>query len=350
MSTKKIHLNIESIDIYTKFNLGSTLYNNLFKRKLLTLFSVLTISSIILLGLSFIDKTNYENYFILNPDKIDDHSFHQYSSNRLETNLISFENTKEMASNEVHLKNVLDFHEKDDKYHSDRLLADQKESEYSNLDQYSQLSVHSHESDKSILQNLDPNSFVTVWNTELLSFDSSGSNQISLPLISNGLYDFLVDWGDGTNSTITSWDQAEVTHTYISPGIYTIIITGELRGWRFNNSGDRLKLLEIMQWGNMGLGNTVNYFYGAENLQLTATDAPDLSGATTLFQAFRGATSLGDIGNMNDWDVSSITDMRYMFFEANSFNQPIGSWNVSSITDMRFMFWGASSFNQPIGS
>ena len=52
------------------------------------------------------------------------------------------------------------------------------------------------------------------------------------------------------------------------------------------------------------------------------------------------------IGN---WDVSSVTRMWGMFREAPSFNQPIGDWDVSSVTDMGYMFYGASSFNQPLG-
>ena len=34
------------------------------------------------------------------------------------------------------------------------------------------------------------------------------------------------------------------------------------------------------------------------------------------------------------WDVSSVTDMAYMFNDAAAFNQPLNAWNVSSVTNM----------------
>jgi surface protein len=37
-----------------------------------------------------------------------------------------------------------------------------------------------------------------------------------------------------------------------------------------------------------------------------------------------------------------------MFESAESFNQPLDNWDVSRVTDMRFMFNDASSFNQDI--
>ncbi|MHA1521352.1 MAG: BspA family leucine-rich repeat surface protein, partial [Promethearchaeota archaeon] len=172
------------------------------------------------------------------------------------------------------------------------------------------------------------------------------------PLEEGGDYDFTVDWGDlsGTD-VIVEWDHADVTHTYASEGIYTIIISGTLKGWRFIYGGDKLKLLEISQWGDLNFGNNGSYFYGCEFLNLTATDAPDLTGTSSLNYAFRECYNLGSSGNMTNWDVSSVTDMGGMFFtfSNNYFNQDLRGWDVSSVTNMRRMFYRAEIFNQDIG-
>jgi surface protein len=198
------------------------------------------------------------------------------------------------------------------------------------------------------IQSTNSDSFISTWNSSLDG--PSGDNEITLPLLSSGTYNFLVDWGDGSSGTITNWDQADVTHSYPSPGTYTVNITGTLIGWQFNNGGDRLKIIEISQWGNMSLGNSGSYFSGAENLVLTATDAPDLTETTNLYHAFRFAASLGGEGNMNNWNVTSVTSMNGMFQGASSFNQPIGNWDVSSVNNMGYMFYQATSFNQSIGN
>ena len=200
----------------------------------------------------------------------------------------------------------------------------------------------------TVRNSQSPDEFLSVWDTTRPGLTSS--NQIRLPLQSSGDYNFIVDWGDESTDTITIWNQGEVTHTYTSEGVYTINITGKIIGWCFDNGGDKLKIIEIQQWGCLRLGNSGSYFYGCEFLELTATDNLNLTGTTNLFMAFSNCEILGSSGNMDGWDVSSVTDMSYMFYAAYSFNQPIGSWDVSSVTNMEYMFCVASSFNQSIGS
>ena len=65
----------------------------------------------------------------------------------------------------------------------------------------------------------------------------------------------------------------------------------------------------------------------------------------------------GDIAFLlrNDWNVSYVGNMRFMFCNASSFNQPLNDWNVevgengpTAYDDVCGMFYGATSFNQPL--
>ena len=55
-------------------------------------------------------------------------------------------------------------------------------------------------------------------------------------------------------------------------------------------------------------------------------------------------------GDMNQWDVSKVTNMYEVFAFARSFNQDISGWNASRVTDMSGLFWEALDFNQDISS
>lgn len=190
--------------------------------------------------------------------------------------------------------------------------------------------------------------FISTWDTRNVTTDSSGAKQIKLPLVSSGTYNFSVNWGDATTTTVTSYDDLAATHTYAVAGTYTLTITGTINGFAFSDAGDKAKLLDVSQWGSLVLGDTEGFFQGAVNFNSTATDAPDLSETTSLAYAFTGATSFnGPIGN---WDVSGVTSLASTFEGASSFNQDVSNWNVSQVTTLRGVFGGASSFNQPLNS
>ena len=53
------------------------------------------------------------------------------------------------------------------------------------------------------------------------------------------------------------------------------------------------------------------------------------------------------VGDISCWDVSNVTDMESMFGDSQ-FNGDISNWNVSKVKDFSAMFTD-SKFNQPIG-
>ena len=193
--------------------------------------------------------------------------------------------------------------------------------------------------------------FITKWKTD--NVGNSGDNQVKITTVASETYDYTVFWGDGTSDTGVT---GNITHTYTTPGTYTVSISGifprittDTPGTPGNTS-DRLKLVEVVQWGSNPWTSMELAFDGCINLDVTATDTPDLSNATSMSNMFANCQSLVGTSAFNNWDVSTITNMRAVFFNNTLFNQNLSSWNVSSVESMDFMFMFAGAFNQNISS
>jgi hypothetical protein len=194
--------------------------------------------------------------------------------------------------------------------------------------------------------------FISVWDTTATSDGSSDNDQVILPFTETGSYDCVVDWGDGSEvEWILAHDDTGVAHTYATADTYTIHVYGDVVGFRFANTGDRLKLSEIQAWGNLNLGNDGAYFHGASNLTITVaeTDILDLTGTTDLSSAFEMCTVLDSVPGINAWDVSGVLDMSRLFADAREFDTGIGGWQVDLVQDMYRVFYYAESFDQDIG-
>jgi len=178
--------------------------------------------------------------------------------------------------------------------------------------------------------------FVTTWKTD--NPGTSSSTSITIPTTGAG-YNYDVDWNnDGTFDEFGL--TGSVTHDFVTAGTYTIRIQGAFPRIYFNNGGDKQKILDVVQWGNIAWTSMQNAFYGASNLQITATDTPNLSSVTNMQSMFSGASSFNQ--DLSSWDVSSVTNMPYMFYNATAFNQDISNWDVSGVTSMINMFNGVT--------
>jgi hypothetical protein len=69
-----------------------------------------------------------------------------------------------------------------------------KENLYSNRSSVETHQIPAQRADRSILQDLHLDAFLSVWDTVLRNQSTSNFNQIKLPLVVNGLYNFIVDW------------------------------------------------------------------------------------------------------------------------------------------------------------
>ena len=195
--------------------------------------------------------------------------------------------------------------------------------------------------------------FTMVIDTRNLLTGSSNANQFNIPFRSSEVK-ALVDWGDGTFIRINAWNSPDSLHTYSNQGIYTIKIYTQKKdisniyriSLMFYQNTERLKLLEVIQFGTLSLD--ANTFRGCTNL--TMLNVIDLPSITNLAGTFSGCTSMTAINRISEWNVSSVTDFNTCFSGCTSFNQSLNSWNMTSATNISQMFSGCTVFNQPLNN
>lgn len=195
--------------------------------------------------------------------------------------------------------------------------------------------------------------FITQWN---LATAGSGPTQLSFGTATSGTATYT--WQEispGTASGSGSWSGSTLTITSLPAGSTILLEISPANFQRIiiDEGADRNRLTQITQWGSIAWTSMQNafggFFGGCSNLQVTATDIPNLSGVISVRGMFQRCTNLNSPNNINTWNTASVTNMSYMFSGASAFNQDIGGWNVSNVTNMTNMFAGASSFNQNIG-
>jgi surface protein len=193
--------------------------------------------------------------------------------------------------------------------------------------------------------------FVTVWDTDgttSIRFEM-GNNNVSTPyyweevgnVTNNGSGNFAGKTGSDwfTVSSLPNGANAKI-RLFLGPQIK-----------QFKVFENQHRFLEVSSWGEAQWGATglAGAFNSCEVMDVTATDAPDLTEVTSLLGLFTNCLKL-EGNSIGTWDVSNVQNMTSVFHNCRKFNADISSWNTSKATSMFRMFYNAWLFNKDISN
>lgn len=125
----------------------------------------------------------------------------------------------------------------------------------------------------------------------------SASNRFELPVQAATNNSCTIFWGDGTSEAMFTTTTAGqlIGHDYPTPGTYQIRVSGtNFSGFRFNNSGDRLKLLSVDTWGSSIVYEALaNAFNSCTNLTSVEYAVVKLSASQSISNFLQNTGVLG---------------------------------------------------------
>lgn len=203
-------------------------------------------------------------------------------------------------------------------------------------------------------------SFISTWRT------TSSNESITLPLKNGAIYNFTVDWGDGSAvSKVTSYNDPNITHIYSAAGDYVVKLTGVAEAWGGSSQVSKLNLISVADLGNMNWKDLSQAFYDNINLisfsggvttavtnmskmfyattQITSLNVSSFntSQVTNMYGMF-GHTNILTTLNLSNFDTGNVTNMSYMFEQNGLISLDLSTFNTTSVTNMAFMFNGSS--------
>jgi len=186
----------------------------------------------------------------------------------------------------------------------------------------------------NISSSINSNSFALVKEAPNIALQSTWriaapNETVHLPLQTAGTYNFVVDWGDGTTSTITSYDQVEATHTYAEVGDYLVSCEGLLTVWESQLSATAGRLLSINNIGETGL-ITLNNFASGHALTLleSVVSVNSDTSAVNNFTFMMGYYAANTIVNIKGLDITGASYANYIA----SYSSTITDVTISGVT------------------
>ena len=160
------------------------------------------------------------------------------------------------------------------------------------------------------------------------------------------------------NQDISGWDFSSVT--IVNSMFAYSLYNHDVSNWNITSLTSMQNMFTRALSFNNGdvpfTGNFLNQISNVTNMKEMFYEAPafnqdisnwDVSNVTNMESMFYGATAFNNNDAALNWDskISKVTNMQNMFNGATLFNLDVTNWDVSSVTNMYGMFQNATSFN-----
>lgn len=210
------------------------------------------------------------------------------------------------------------------------------------------------EEDPAIEASLD----LTV-NDGTFMFVVEGAGLFEIPTHPGLEYNYDVDWN---NNSIFDDLQKEgnAQNVFADAGPHIVRVRGKFPAIQFGvdpaTEGDDItpfdsdiseRIIDVIQWGSIEWKSMRNAFAFCKNLNITATDLPNLSEVEDMSNMFRD-NERNTFNATETWDVSNVSTMRGMFTNALKMNPKVSNWNTYGVKDMSAMFEGTQNANPDV--
>lgn len=126
---------------------------------------------------------------------------------------------------------------------------------------------------------------------------------------------------------------------------------GHISLWRTHRVTSMVRLFcqkfqfndNIRHWDVSNVTNMRFMFYGCERFD-QVLDLWDTAGVTSMVSMFEGCRRFN--GNIRSWNVSNVTEFQFMFSGCRLFNQDLSHWNLRSAESMIYMFDNCKSLDK----
>jgi len=171
---------------------------------------------------------------------------------------------------------------------------------------------------------------------------ASDNETLTIPCQDVGTFNATLDWGDGSTSEITTYDDADLSHTYTTAGEYSVTVAGDFPNVYFNRTGDKAKLIGMLG-GEQHEWLALNLAFFETNLAVLP-DVIYAPTATSFASCFRSTNITAIPAGLFD-NNAAVTSFDACFMSCSGLTAiPTGLFdNNTAVTSFRYCFFGCAN-------